>query len=153
MAAVKLRSYLKELNGRYGDYIFYNIKGRQYMRSYSIPRNPRTEAQQENRSVFAEAVKLWQTLSAEEKHIYNRLASRKALTGYNLFISMHMKGITLQQKTADNKGYIKLDHQYVNRSKAGNSVIIPYLIHGYMVNQRKPQAVYRGPAFPLKNAA
>jgi len=92
MAKAKLSSYLKELHGRAGNYIHYNVNGRQYVRSHAIPRNPRTQLQQENRAAFAVAVKLWQELSPEEKMIYNRKALRKPYSGYNLFISMQMKG-------------------------------------------------------------
>lgn len=96
MAKVKFKSYIKSVHGRIGNVIYYNVKGYQYARSYSIPRNPQTENQQNNRTAFAEAVKLWQGLSPKEKSVYNRMAEGKPLSGYNIFISMQMKGINLK---------------------------------------------------------
>ena len=94
MAKIILHPSILSIHGRIGDIIFYNVCGFQYARSYTIPRNPRTEAQQKNRATFAEAVKLWQVLSKKEKSIYNRMAAEKPMNGYNLFISMTMKGVT-----------------------------------------------------------
>lgn len=92
MAKIKLKSYIKSVHGRLGNVVYYNVKGYQYARSYSIPLNPRTEAQQKNRSSFADAVHAWQNSADEIKASYNELAEGKPLSGYNLFISMHMKG-------------------------------------------------------------
>jgi hypothetical protein len=103
MAKEKLSSYLKELRGRSGSYIHYNVKGRQYVRSYAVPSNPRTAVQQKNRTLFAHAVKAWQGLSPEQKNIYNRKAAGRPFTGYNLFISMAMKGISAPLKDAYEK--------------------------------------------------
>ena len=94
MAKAKLSSYLKELHGRTGNYIYYYVKGRQLVRSYAVPRNPRTAAQQKNRCIFTEAVRSWQELSPEQKMFYNRKARNRAYTGYNLFISITMKSCT-----------------------------------------------------------
>lgn len=96
MAKVTLKSYIKSIHGRTGNVIYYNVKGHQYARAFSIPRNPRTVAQQRNRATFAEAVKLWQGLSPEEKSYYNLMAEGKPASGYNIFISMQMKGVTLK---------------------------------------------------------
>jgi len=93
MAKIRFKSYIKSGHGRMGNVIYYNVKGYQYARSYSIPRNPRTEAQQKNRACFAEAVSIWQCLTEKEKSRYNRMAAGKPLSGYNLFISMQMKGL------------------------------------------------------------
>jgi hypothetical protein len=92
MAKVTLAPHIKSLHGRLGNIIFYNVKGNQYARAWSMPRNPRTAAQQKNRKTFTEAVKLWQSMSPGEKEAYNIMARSKPLSGYNLFISMHMKG-------------------------------------------------------------
>jgi len=94
MAKIILHPSILSIHGRIGDIIFYNVCGFQYARSYTIPRNPRTEAQQNNRATFADAVKLWQGLSKKDKSIYNRMAADKPVNGYNLFISMTMQGMT-----------------------------------------------------------
>ena len=92
MAKLILPSYIESIHGRAGDTIFYTVTGTQYARAFTHPRNPRTRSQQKNRASFAQGVKAWQKLSAQEKSLYNRLAHGKSQSGYNLFISMHMKG-------------------------------------------------------------
>ena len=92
MAKIILPAYIESIHGRAGDTIFYTVAGTQYARAFTQPRNPRTRAQQKNRAAFSEGVKAWQKLSAQEKSLYNRLAHGKPRSGYNLFISMHMKG-------------------------------------------------------------
>ncbi|HQO39782.1 MAG TPA: hypothetical protein PK986_04870, partial [Spirochaetota bacterium] len=52
MAKVILKSYLKSIHGRVGNLIYYNVHGNQYIRSYSVPYNPRTFKQQKNRRAF-----------------------------------------------------------------------------------------------------
>lgn len=94
MAKIVLKSNIKSIHGRTGNLIYYNVKGYQYARAYSIPLNPRTEAQQQNRTRFAQAVLLWHKLPHDEKTVYDRLTIGKSFSGYNLFISNHMKGIT-----------------------------------------------------------
>ena len=96
MAKVILKSYIKSLHGRIGNVIHYNMYGCQYARSYTVPRNPRTAEQQRNRLSFSCAVKLWQQLSPAEKNRYNRIAEGRPLSGYNIFISLHMRGLTLK---------------------------------------------------------
>jgi len=96
MAKVILASHIESLHGRLGNVIHYNVCGFQYARSYTIPRNPKTAEQQVNRLSFADAVKLWQGLSLSQKACYNRAAEGKPLSGYNLFISLRMKGLTLK---------------------------------------------------------
>lgn len=60
------------------------------MRTYR-PTNPQTEEQQENRTLFAQAIEAWQDLTTEQKANYNQKASRYSRTGYNFFISEYMK--------------------------------------------------------------
>jgi hypothetical protein len=95
MAKIKFRAPVKSVHGRLGNVIYYNVKGHQYARIYTIPRNPRTVKQQKNRVDFGETVKHWQELPTREKSIYNRMALGKPVSGYNIFISMKMKGIDL----------------------------------------------------------
>ena len=52
---------------------------------YYFPKNPRTEAQQENRDVLRQAVVAWQGLTSEQKLVYNNRARGKARSGYNIF--------------------------------------------------------------------
>lgn len=126
MAIAKLSSNFNELHGKNGNYIHYYVKGYHYVRSYSIPRNPRSMAQQKNRSTFAEAVKSWQELSHEARGIYNRIASNERYSGYNLFISMRMKGIFPDEKIPQRKIQLRgitFHDPYMIQT---NSVSIPY---------------------------
>ena len=91
MAIATLKPGIKSIHGHIGDYVFYNSYGIQYVRSYCIPRNPRTELQQKTRTGLARVVKLWQQLSSREKSRYNRLAEDTRLSGYNLFMSRILK--------------------------------------------------------------
>lgn len=57
---------------------------------FYAPSNPQTEAQQANRSAFADAVANWHNLTDEEKEIYNKRARGRGMYGFNLFIREHM---------------------------------------------------------------
>jgi len=54
--------------------------------NYSIPHNPKTLAQIEVRTKFAEAVSNWQALTNNEKSVYNKVAIGSHMAGYNLYI-------------------------------------------------------------------
>jgi hypothetical protein len=64
-------------------------KGKEYIRAYTRPRNPKTRAQQEHRALFAEAVKAWKKLGIEERKALDRQAV--GMTGFNLFVSRYVK--------------------------------------------------------------
>lgn len=126
MAIAELSSKFNELHGKKGNYIHYYVKGYHYVRSYSIPFNPRSAAQQENRRTFAEAVKSWQKLPAEEQAVYREAARRTSDRGYNLFISMYMKGKTLPVTSP--AGRIKMQDTCFHAPfmVQSNSVSIPF---------------------------
>jgi len=58
---------------------------------FNLPKNPRTEDQQNWRQVFQEGAEQWQLLSDEQKKIWNEKAIGKNLYGYNLFLSDYLK--------------------------------------------------------------
>lgn len=71
------------------------ISGRKRETYYVLMRdnpttNPNTEAQQTQRSKFADAVASWQGLTTEQKAYYNTLKNIGAKSGYNVFISEYM---------------------------------------------------------------
>lgn len=74
--------------------IRHNSKGQytQRMRSYR-PTNPRTVAQQANRSIFADAMSAWVALTDEEKQAYNQRARKIQLFGKNLFIREYYQSL------------------------------------------------------------
>lgn len=60
------------------------------MRKYR-PTNPRTEAQQANRTKFANANSAWNGLTPEEKMHYNKIGKKSSKQGRSVFISWYMK--------------------------------------------------------------
>ena len=130
MAKIILNPQIKSIHGRIGNIIYYNVKGSQYARSYTIPRNPRTGPQQGNRASFAEAVIQWQKLAPGEKSYYDRLALGKPYSGYNLFISMRNRGITLSILKFINRKKQKSIFRPAAHHQAGTSVIAS-LLHDY----------------------
>lgn len=50
------------------------------------PTNPRTEAQQANRTKFANAMSAWGSLTTEQKTLYNVRAKKRRMFGWGLFI-------------------------------------------------------------------
>lgn len=145
MAKITLKSYIKSIHGRTGDLIWYNVKGNQYVRSYTHPCNPRTEAQQRNRATFAEAVKLWQCLSVEEKSLYNRMAEGKPHSGYNFFISLRMKGVTLKLPKRFHSGENSTGRMHATSMKAGSSVSPPLLLAAGSLYLRRVKRVLKKP--------
>ena len=86
MAGAELVSYLKELNGHIGDSVYYTVWNKTYVRKYVKPLNPRSEAQQSHRCLFADAMASWKLLSNEEKQVYKKKVRKLAMHGHNLFI-------------------------------------------------------------------
>ena len=92
MATATLNPVLESISGTVGGIVLYKRCGRTIMRAHIIPPNPRTPAQQANRSRFRDAMLSWRQLPDEEKDSFNRAARRLGMTGHNLFISRYMKG-------------------------------------------------------------
>ena len=63
-------------------------KGKEYIRAYTVPKNPRTERQQKHRALFAKAVKAWKALSLKDQKRLNKEA--KEMTGFNLYVSRYI---------------------------------------------------------------
>jgi len=57
---------------------------------YMIPKNPRTEAQQAQRTKLANAVAGWQSLTTEQKNSYNERAKFQKTSGYNLYLKEYL---------------------------------------------------------------
>jgi len=72
-------------------FVFYVVNGRQLVRTYAKPSNPRTKKQVERRKLFAEAVEEWRALPPEKRREYNRRAEKRRMNGFNLFISETVK--------------------------------------------------------------
>lgn len=65
---------------------FYYVK----MRNYA-PTNPRTTLQQANRAKMTAACAGWNSLTIEQKSIYNKRATRAGKVGRQLYISEYLK--------------------------------------------------------------
>ena len=78
-----------DIRNAIGDNVVFSMwKGRPYFRSYVIPANPRTKAQQANRDVLKKLVKRWQEIidTDAKKGAWNKKALEQLISGYNLFI-------------------------------------------------------------------
>jgi hypothetical protein len=67
-------------------------KGREYVKAYVVPRNPRTERQQEHRKKFGCAKEAWRQLTDEARAEYERRAQPQRISGWNLFVREHVAG-------------------------------------------------------------
>jgi len=56
-----------------------------HMKLYK-PTNPQTVEQQAHRSIFSAGVLLWQSLTIEDKKLYNDRAKQYRFSGFNLFM-------------------------------------------------------------------
>jgi len=82
-------SFGTEFSGTIGhEMIASSWKGHAYVKRYAVPRNPRTELQVRQRTVFADSVRAWHALSDPQKQLYRRLAD--GMTGFNLFVSRYV---------------------------------------------------------------
>lgn len=57
---------------------------------YYFPTNRQTVPQQANRQKYADGVAAWQTLTDEQKDVYNKRAEYKKFSGYNLFLKEYL---------------------------------------------------------------
>jgi len=75
-----------------GIYRRYSLTGKQKIirNRYFITGNPRTALQQANRQKYAAAVLAWQSLTDEQKAVYNARCRFLRLSGYNLFIKNYL---------------------------------------------------------------
>ena len=79
-----------KFRGRIGkDMVATSWKGHEYLRTYVVPHDPKTENQLAQRGLLAKAVEAWRELSKPQKRFFNALA--RGMSGYNLFIRRYMK--------------------------------------------------------------
>ena len=73
-----------------GALVYFNWKGLQVVRTYSVPSNPNTAAQQSQRTAFAAAVDAWHDvgLDADDVSAWNRYAATfsSPRSGFNAFV-------------------------------------------------------------------
>jgi len=75
-------------NLRWGLYQQRNENGRSFSirTRFVVPKNPRTETQQNWRAVFIAAMAAWKLLTENQKSVYNERAKRFQIHGVNLFV-------------------------------------------------------------------
>lgn len=78
---------------RYGIYQRYTANGKQKIvrRSFYSPKNPRTVAQQANRTTFADGMTAWAGLTESERTDYNKRAQKYKMHGVNLYLREWMR--------------------------------------------------------------
>ena len=91
MAIVHYDPSIDFFSNKLGTFVYYRNRSTPCVRRWVMPRNPRTELQQHGRRCFADAVRLWQGLEPYKKSQWNRRALARHISGYNLFISEHLK--------------------------------------------------------------
>lgn len=72
------------------DVVASSWKGKQYVREYVVPEDPKTALQLEHRAIWREAVAMWHDLPDDERAAYDLEA--KGITGFNLFVSRYVRG-------------------------------------------------------------
>jgi hypothetical protein len=89
-------------SGRVGDVVYVISRYGQIARKYVPPRNPRTPAQQRNRSNFGAISSQWRALSPEQRaawclaaaaaqYTLSPMGRRVALNGYNYFVKVNSR--------------------------------------------------------------
>jgi anthranilate/para-aminobenzoate synthase component I len=89
MAEVVMNPIFMEYKGHIGEVVIYRVGKKTYSRRYVKPRNPNSEAQQAQRSLFAEAMEEWKKLSAEEQQVYKKKTRNTSLHPHNLFVKKY----------------------------------------------------------------
>ncbi len=90
---MKIKNILGNLySGKLGDdLIASSWKGIEYLKKYTIPKNPKTEEQTRNRDIFKVAIGIWPRLSPRQKQFYNKIA--EGMSGYNLFVGRFIAAV------------------------------------------------------------
>lgn len=106
------------------EWVYYVAYGKQLRRLYVIPNDPKTLAQHTQRAKFYVARLWWMELSQFEKDEWTDLAKTKRLriTGYNLFLRVHIKEVVEMIKQVIHGSAILVD--------GDNNVTIPEITPG-----------------------
>lgn len=91
MALVVYDPAVETISGKLGNFVYYRRRSTACVRVHVAPGNPRTPLQQHGRRSFAEAIRLWQALEPYKRLQWNRRALVRTISGYNMFISEHLK--------------------------------------------------------------
>ncbi len=91
MAKVTGPLFSMDASGKFADsLVFSKWKGINYVRKYAKPGGNRSINQKEINSLFSTAVKMYKTLSGQDKEAWNLRAANSPMSGYNMFIKKVM---------------------------------------------------------------
>ncbi|HNX22786.1 MAG TPA: hypothetical protein PKG60_01980 [Spirochaetota bacterium] len=136
MAKAKLDVLFTEYSGHMDNMVYYTVWNKTYAREYVIPRNPKSEAQQAHRSLFAEAMAGWKLLNEEVKQQYRKKTRKLPMHAHNLFISEYIKAHK---------------HENTEEVKCPNEQE-PVLIHSEPLNQPQPCSSPEAPPYLLRSS-
>ena len=117
MAVITLHPFIESIHGKIGSIVFVKRNKTQFIRSYVVPYDPKTELQIKNRNNFARLVKYWQMLPYKYKYSWNRYGDTLGRKGYNVFISENMKKL----KSGEKEKLFKEDFLLFNKDTNPNN--------------------------------
>ena len=91
MAKVRFNALVDGMTGRMGGLIFQRWKSIHYVRTYTPPRDARSQEQLHLRGRFRTLVHAWRSLDTAARTAWNNAAWGLNMSGYNLFISTNLK--------------------------------------------------------------
>lgn len=105
MALIKLTAIVDNISGKLNGTVFSRNKGGHYMRSKSMPSNPRTSFQSAVRARFGAIAQLWGALNEEQRDAWRAIASEFPYTN-RLGDTKILSGFALHQKLNTNLAII-----------------------------------------------
>jgi len=91
MAKTEGQLFSLSASGTLGKVLTYQgRKGFRHTHKKALPTNPNTPAQIADRLIFAEAVASWQSLTQEQKNVYNAQSDNYGnIPGFNIYIKLY----------------------------------------------------------------
>lgn len=108
MALIKLTAIVDNISGKLNGTVFAKNKGGHYMRSKSMPSNPKTSFQTAVRARFGAIAQLWGALTQAQRNAWNAMASEFPYTN-RLGDTKILSGFALHQKLNTNLAVIGAD--------------------------------------------
>ena len=105
MALIKLTAIVDNISGKLNGTVFAKNKGGHYMRSKSMPSNPKTSFQTAVRARFGAIAQLWGALTQAQRNAWNAMASEFPYTN-RLGDTKILSGFALHQKLNTNLAII-----------------------------------------------
>lgn len=105
MALIKLTAIVDNISGKLNGTVFSRNKGGHYMRSKSMPSNPRTSFQSAVRARFGAIAQLWGALTEAQREAWRAIASEFPYTN-RLGDTKILSGFALHQKLNTNLAII-----------------------------------------------